>query len=609
MRVRLTSLLRSAGAAAGAFLLLVGADLAAGRGRLSADGFWDAFFFEAADVYRDGCRILGPGSELVLSGLWPGSASLVEIDVEVGRQKRAGVVPLALNDAPAVRMRVEPGETTWRFAAASDRGGRLELRLDGERWVRVREIRVVQQGKRRLPPRRLLDHAVLALVLWLAARACAGRWEALLCVAGAALCAASILAARLLALACLPWAAWAGAAGIAAWLLARRLALPVPHARFLAAAAALKLLVGTHPAIEQPDLVYHAHQAVFYQEGKLILGKYGVQERDRMLLIPYPPALYAALQPLLPSDQDEQDRVRAAAEAVRFTLPLLEATAPLLVFAIARAGGAVAAAAGAAAVAAAVMPEGLLVVLKCVAANVAGSFSSLLFLALVLARAGAPLLVAAAALAFLSHPGSAATLACLLPLWGLLEGRREGWRRPATVLAAALLGGALAWVLYYRATGDLVAYAANVLAGWGVSDAAGFFRVRFVHLGKIAQDLLLKFGGSLPLLAWIGLRRGGMPPPLAALVRPWLLVALAFAAASVLTPLSLRFEYFAAPAVALLAGFGAAQLEREGASRRVAWLWAFALLVQALLGAAALAGRLRLISLIIPSQSWPFPVL
>ncbi|MCU0242346.1 MAG: hypothetical protein MUF51_07970, partial [Vicinamibacteria bacterium] len=100
---------------------------------------------------------------------------------------------------------------------------------------------------------------------------------------------------------------------------------------------------------------------------------------------------------------------------------------------------------------------------------------------------------------------------------------------------------------------------------------------RWFRLGKIAQDSLLKFG-LLPLfLAVMGYRRAS--GPLRDLLSAWFVSGGLLGLLAVLTPFSLRFEYFLVPAVAMAAGLGAAQLIE---TRRVRWVQVIWLIVFAL---------------------------
>ena len=96
---------------------------------------------------------------------------------------------------------------------------------------------------------------------------------------------------------------------------------------------------------------------------------------------------------------------------------------------------------------------------------------------------------------------------------------------------------------------------------------SAFLQIRWYRVGKLAQDAVLKFGLLPVLLAARGLRGLRALPLLRRLIGVWAGVAVALALVAVVTPFPLRAEYFAVPAVAIVAGLGAERLGREGHSR------------------------------------------
>ncbi|HEY5907253.1 MAG TPA: hypothetical protein VIZ31_04375, partial [Vicinamibacteria bacterium] len=120
---------------------------------------------------------------------------------------------------------------------------------------------------------------------------------------------------------------------------------------------------------------------------------------------------------------------------------------------------------------------------------------------------------------------------------------------------------------------------------------------------KVIQNLVLKFGGGPLWLAWIGLRVAA--EPLRTLLRAWLGVGVALALLAVFGPIALRFEYFAAPAVALAAGLGAADLWQRERRHLVQGILAAAVALQVVLGLLLLQGHFVLRNVIIPSGKWP----
>jgi hypothetical protein len=284
----------------------------------------------------------------------------------------------------------------------------------------------------------------------------------------------------------------------------------------------------------------------------------------------------------------------------------LEGSAPLLVLLIMRAAGASGRAAALAAVAACVMPEGLLMVPKGIAANVTGSWLGLVAVWAVMARASPPIVGGAMALAYLGHPGSAASLAGLVVVWAVLAVRSgaETRQRAALVVGAAAAGALLAWLAYYREVAALTRESLGYWRGEAGRSPTAFFRVRGVHLGKMAQDVALKFGLGPFVLAVAGFL-GGLPERLRPLLQAWMLVGMALAALAVLTPFALRFEYFVAPALAMAAGVAADRAYERGRAGLVNAAWSIALALQVAVGLWLHSGRLDPINLIIPSPRWP----
>jgi hypothetical protein len=279
---------------------------------------------------------------------------------------------------------------------------------------------------------------------------------------------------------------------------------------------------------------------------------------------------------------------------------LFEATSPLLVWVLWRGAGGEADAAAAAAATAAAMPEGMLVLAKGIAANIAGSWLSLATVAAILGPANAAVAALLAALAFLAHPGAAATLAALLAgwlAWGLA--RRRMTRTLAARIATCLVAGALlAWLAYYRAAAELTV---RTLAS--IHAEPGNVRVRWVHVGKILQDAVLKFGATPLLFVLRGVRRAA--DPLRGLLESWLIVAGLLALLAVLTPFALRFEYFTVPALALAAGTGLAPLLSSPRRNLAAAAWLIPLALQAGLALVLFTALFDPINVIIPADRWP----
>lgn len=549
---------------------------------------------------RTSARGTRPDSRLRLDGL--GRHADVELRARLARTEPVSPA-LQVNGAPASwRATEDPAELALTTTADAD--GHVELRFDipeGARQLAIVSLAARQPGLSLPPLGRLLPMA-LALALsgaWLAwARADRAAFG-LGALGGALVLAAALGFDRLTTLVVLPSVLLAAVFGLGCGVLAVRLGAARDSARWVAAAALLRLVLVVQPSFPCIDVGFHSGTLLDYLEGELIVSRAPNPDRHAGALpMPYPPAAYALLGPLVRWDVLPRELL------VRVTLGLLEGSAPLLVLLLGRAGGLSPRAAGAAAATAAVMPEGLLVLGKGLLANAVASWAGLCALLGLMRRRfwlGGALL----ALTFLSHFGHTLLLMPLLAAWmayawwlGVLEATAV--RRVALAAAAAL---AVAWFAYYDDVAQLMLATSEALRGsWGAG--ASFHGLRYVQLGKIVQDLLLKFGLLPVVLAVLGLRHAPARSPLRVLVLPWLLVGLAAAVAAVLTPVPLRFEYFCVPALALAVG-----LYADGASAswlRLTWRAVFAL--QVALGALLLADRFRLMSVILESTLWPFPV-
>lgn len=595
-------------AVAAASVLLVAMDHRAGSVLLDADGWRDRpFLLGFGPFHPDGYRLASARSEARLSGFWPRTPVDVSVAVASALPKAQDVEVWA-NGALAYRSDVGGLYRIVRFEAWTDAAGDLSLRFVAPRArateaLRVSWLRVSRAGPGSWPWSRVrLYAATLAIVLvagaWLGARA---RSRAVALGLVAAALALGLWYSRLLVQAWLPRLAVCTAAGL---LLAVLAAGVLPFPRRLAAwwgvVLAFRFFLLALPDLGSIDLTFHAHNVERYQRGE-ILGSAVSDASGQPVFIPYPPALYAALAPFVAVGDTD-----AGETLVRWAMIALEASVPLLVLGIARSAGASGAAAALAAVAAAVMPEGLLMVPKGVAANVTGAWLALLAVWAVMARASPAVVAGAAALAFLGHPGSAAALAGLLAVWALLAARggREPAGRVAWVAAAVAIGALVAWAVYYRDVADLTRESLGHFGEEGTRVAGRFTSIRWVHLGKMAQDLALKFGLGPFVLAVVGLA-AALPARLRPLLHAWLLVTAGLAALALMTPFALRFEYFVAPALAMAAGLGAERSIAAGRSALVYAAFAVGLAIQVVLGLALHSGALDPINVIIPSPRWP----
>jgi hypothetical protein len=589
-------------------LALLAADHATRSLVMDADGWLDRPFFRDFGPFQpEGYRIASPHSELLLVGLWPDTAVDVGAAVASALPKAQEVEVLA-NGSVAHRSDVGGQYGVLRFSARTDAAGGLALRFLAPRArapeaLRVSWVRVQRGGPARWPWRRLpLFGAALGLAV-LGALWATGRPRAALVAVGITTLAlaAAVWTGRVLALHWLPRALACSAAGLAlAVACAAALRWARTAAAWWGAVLAFRFFLLPLPDLASIDLTFHAHNIERFQRGE-VLGSAVSDATGQPVFIPYPPALYAALSPLVPlADTARGERV------VRWAMIVLEGVAPLLVLLLMRAAGATERAAAMAAVAASVMPEGLLMVPKGIAANVAGSWLGLVAVWAVVARASPAIVAAAMALAYLGHPGSAASLAGLVVAWAVLSVRYGATtpRRAVAVVAAAAGGAIVAWLLYYREVASLTRESLGYWRGEAGRAPGSFFRVRWVHLGKMAQDAALKFGLGPFVLAVPGFL-GDLPPRLRALLHAWVLVAGGLAALAVLTPIALRFEYFVAPAIAMAAGVAADRLYERGRRLLVSAAWSAAFALQVAVSLWLHSGRLDPINLIIPSPRWP----
>lgn len=509
---------------------------------------------------------------------------------EVGEERK---VALEVRSDPAgiVKLRLaEPEEALHRPAGD----------------LRVGQVSVRQLGPRVVPAVRLLQYALLAILLSLVPLgfASGARIRNVLAAVFPLMFAGAIVASRLRTLGALPWVLVVLAVALVMVALSSRgFGMDSGAARGVALAAALKVALVVQAGFPRGDAQFHVHRALEFSQGRLITSR--APGPDGAMAVPYPPAIHALLAPWL----FEINGGRAQLLAVSLVITLLEALTPLLVFGAMRAGGASAGAAAVAALAQAAMPEGLLIPAKGLAANALASFVALGLVWAILRRASPGVLAALFALALLSHNGTSLTLGALVLAWTIYAAwRGELSRREALSLLGVFFGAAaLAWLVYWRQTALLLDRGLASTARAASADSGAFFAVRWVRVGKVLQDLVLKFGAFPILVVLVGARRLSVPSALRSLLLCWFGAGGLFAAAALLTPFPLRFEYFLMPAVAMAMGFSAAALGPSRAGLvRLALALTFAL--QAALGLVLALGRFDLMSVIMESPKWPFPV-
>jgi hypothetical protein len=581
------------------------------RASVSADGRWDHYAFRGYEDYarRPRGMLLDPG-EPVVTGFRVSSDAAEILVPGLGRQAPVAVSMAVAGALPKaqVLMVEQAGRLVHtqdvggrprlvHFQAVTDQAGSLRLRLTqagGGGAFRVGSLTARQLGRAPVPAGRILAVAAI-LVLAGALAAVFGGLRALpwavVSVGGVVLILSAVPAARtLLCGHFAPLLCSLAAAAMVALVARGPIGLPGWAAGGVALPLACRIFLALNPAFPSIDARWHAYNVDRYRAGQVIQSAVS-DGRGEVMPIPYGVTLYAFLGPVTPRGD-----FKVIEAAVRMAMALLEGTVPLLVALILRRLGGVSGAPFGA-LAAATMPESLLVLAKGIAANIAGAWLGLAAVAVEAAAAPVVVMGLLACLSLLAHPGAAATTTILLAAWQAAEWR-AGSRRALLGMAVVAAAVGVAWLAYYREVQSVTSGTAGLLAADAGAAPSAFFRLRWVHLGKVVQDLILKLGGLWVVLAVQGLRDA--PPRLRRLLGVWLGSAAALALLALFTPVALRFEYYAAPAVAIAAGLA------SPGRRRLAWgAAALGLVLQAWLGLALLDGSFDPINVIIPSSRWP----
>ncbi len=593
---------------------MVLADARVMHATLSPVGLFDSSVFHKVSHFNARRRswVLTEDSEVVLGGLWARSPQSVGLSVSPTVQSRR--VRILANGTMLRELEVGAPQVVL-LQAQSDAEGFLRLRLTGVQSVpeatpfeiRVGRIEVRQEGPPAIPARRWMQYGLLVSIVgalvWLAWAE--GATRSVMGGLALVLFPVALTVSRIRTLTCLPWILFVLSTALALVAVCHlALGMQRSHSRWLALASVLKLAFALQPGFPVGDSLFHAHKAWEVRQGQVATSRAPGPDRQAMA-VPYPPAFHVLLRLFFNGSDTDADEI----VVVQIAVVLLEASAPALLFGLMRAGGASTLAAGSAAVAYAAMPEGILVPAKGIAANAFGGWVGLAVVWAITRHSPVGVLIALFTLAALSHVGAGITLATLVVSWmcyGAIR-RQISWERAATVLGAGAVAGGLAWLVYYRET-------AGVLRGGLASSQSAilttptrFFSVGWVQLGKTVQDLVLKFGGFPLVVAAFGLRQAAIPSSLRPLLVCWLGTGLFFGAAAVLTPFPLRFEYFLVPAVAMTAGLAAEALPERG-RRLAAMAWGLTGLLQAAIGWSLALGRFQLMSVMMDSHKWPFPV-
>jgi len=562
-------------------------------------------------VYRDFSEQPADGScrggqdrvaTLVLEDLRPAVAATVSLELSSRLPRPVRVLAYTQRALGVVRTTIgpEPSRVTIELIPGND--GALRIQFDRgplteaparPSYLRVGAVAVEQPGW----PKHGWTRLGLYLLLGLLTGVCcyglfgAGWGSVTTLVLFLALTAPSRLMPLQMAV-LLPWCA-VGMAAISAWwwgaqALARLPGFDLAGARWLAFGILLR--IGFALGYEGADYGFHLHNIWRFRVGAVLTSiAPGASGR---LPVPYPPLLYV-LPSLLPCAWDEW--------TLRIALGLVESVQPLLLWALVRASRGSDKTAAVAASTFALMPEGILVIGKGIAANMLGGAMTLAVMWAIAARAHPVVIVGLLALGLLAHFGAAATLVVLIVVIGVIEAHSGGVRSLVGRWGALVLAGLVAIAAYYAAVWPLVWGAVTDVgnAASGVGDTFGFHAIR---LGKIAQDWILKFGGWVFLLPWAC---GRAMEPCARLLRAWLAVGLAFGVAVVFTPLLFRFEYFVMPAVAWAAALGAIELEQRGKGWVVTGLRVFSCALLVALVVSLANERFEIINAVLESPRWP----
>ena len=404
----------------------------------------------------------------------------------------------------------------------------------------------------------------------------------------------------------LPWlAAWPAALAVAAAAVraARRGRLP-PAARVLLALAAAVLFVMLlgllHPLKSVVDAQFHAHRLAWVHQGRYLF----TQPMPDGVAFPYAIALYVVSLPWMAVTGDHIALLRVVVASTQVLAGLLLAAAIVHRWRDPLAGVA-------ALLMLALVPHWYVVVGN---ANLTAAFGqSMATIALVCAAvavgpgrpAGGVVLFAAAALAFLSHVSTFPTLAAaLMVLAGLCRWPGDGADRRAavTIAVATVLAAILAVVIYYGRFGEVYQSLDRVLgrapaaagparpAPAAVRPMPGLFprggpTPSTLRRAATAADVGRQaVGWPIAILAAIGAGRliaGRSRDRLTLTVLASIVAGLAWVVFSVLLPVEDAFYRYNVelvgrmifatwPAVAALAGLGAAVAWRSGPAPRAA---------------------------------------
>jgi hypothetical protein len=625
--------------------ILVATDFMSAAALVSMDGRWDSLLVHGYGAYQaqrlvpedpSGFRVGDSDSVVILPGF--GARAPVRVRVVLASAVRSGLaVTLSANDAVVARTQVGGRPRALVGRALADSEGRLRLQVTA-RALRhepghYRLFSVAGRGARRRPPAaRTFEYGLVVAGMLLALgvsrrtvvphpadpanvagrgtlretggphfRRCVdfGSTTVAVIAAVVALLGFALLASKPLLVACLPALAVAALAFAALVGLLRKVpAIQAPEAAACALALVVRILFVLHPAFPSIDAVLHSHRLDTFKRGELVLNVASISDAaPTPVWLPYPPMPYAVLS-FFSHQQEDVDLVRLATA-------LVEVLVPFLLFAIARASGATPRAAALTLAAAAVMPEGLLVVAKGIAANAIGMLAVLGAMYVTVRRLNIAVVIGMWTLAFLGHLGPAVGIGLMGVCWYLIQWRhgKDSTPRASTLLLAVSSAMVLAFVLYYRES-----WAAGIrglaMVEHGLGSGGHALEVDWVGIGKLVQNLVVKFGLLVPAAAVVAFRRELLGATLRHLLTAWLTAGAILMAVGLTTPCSFRFEYFLVGAVTLAAAHGLAHWEASGHPHWSRWALFGSLAIQVVLGVVLLQGWWDPINFIIPSPRW-----
>jgi hypothetical protein len=335
--------------------------------------------------------------------------------------------------------------------------------------------------------------------------------------------------------------------------------------------AAFHLAGIVFPGFRPHDLGFHANRVEDILNGRFLLS--AVTSEWGYRRVPYGPALYVLLAPIAGLAGD-------ATWPLRYVVPLLQATSPILICYLLRRCHLPEPAPLLAAFFATLVPAAHQLLWWGFASNLFGQWTTLVVLTLVVGHwtdlpkpAFFAALVAFLALTLLSHPGTFVLTVALLPvlavaLWLV---RRDRWRSAVALLGALALGALIVYLLYYRFfTEAVIAQARGMLAGVSAdvpgADAERGWEPSYIALRLFAFPFLLYAVAALVAGICLAFARNALGWTILAM----LATAAFFGGVHLTAGVWVRYFVFVSPALAMGAGIATAWCLRRGTLGRVA---------------------------------------